>query len=90
VRVTIGRRVASPEELEQPGDYSGPLAELDGPDLEPTGRTVVWLLPPDGSGPVRVASPPWEFGEREDGTLGISNVRAIAASGLRNTMCRDG
>lgn len=74
--VTTGRRVASPGDLVLPGDYSGPLTELEGPDLEPTGRAVVCLLPPDGSGPVRLASPPWEFRECENGALEITDAKA--------------
>jgi len=70
MRVAIARRVASPEELRKPGDYCGPLEEL-GPDLEPTGRKVVVLLSPDGTGPARLASPPWVFTEQADGSLEI-------------------
>lgn len=71
MKVAIGRRVASPEDLERSGDYSGPFPELEGPELEPTGRTVVVLLSPDGTGPARLASPPWVFTEQADGTLEI-------------------
>lgn len=71
MRVAIGRRVASPEDLELAGDYSGPFPELDGLELEPTGRKVVLLLAPDGTGPARLASPPWVFTEQPDGTLEI-------------------
>jgi hypothetical protein len=71
VRVAIGRRVERPEDLTAPGDYCGPIAELEGPELEPTGRTVVLLLSPDGTGPARLASPPWAFTEQEDGSLEI-------------------
>jgi hypothetical protein len=71
VKVAIGRRVASPEDLKRRGDYCGPLDELDGPELEPTGRKVVVLVSPDGTGPARLASPPWVFTEQEDGTLEI-------------------
>jgi hypothetical protein len=71
VRVAIGRRVASPEDLERDGDYCGPIAELDGLELEPSGRMVVVLLSPDGTGPARLASPPWVFREMADGTLEI-------------------
>jgi hypothetical protein len=71
VKVAIGRRVEGPEDLKLAGDYCGPIAELEGPDLEPTGRSVVLLLSPDGTGPVRLASPPWEFREQADGTLEI-------------------
>ena len=71
VKVALGRRVASPEELERPGDHCGPLDELDGPELDPTGRKVVVLLSPDGTGPVRLTSPPWVIKEQDDGTLEI-------------------
>lgn len=71
MRIAISRRVSSPEDLKHPGDYCGPIAELEGPDLEPTGRAVVCILSPDGTGPARLASPPWEFCEQEDGTLEI-------------------
>ena len=71
MRVTLGRRVGSPEYLKRPGDYCGPLAELDAPGLEPTGRKVVVALSPDGGEPARLASPPWVFAEREDGSLEI-------------------
>ena len=69
MRVALGRRVASPEALEKPGDYSGPFPELDAPGLEPTGRKVAVLL--TGTGIARLCSPPWEITEREDGSLEI-------------------
>jgi hypothetical protein len=71
VKVAIARRVASPEDLKRPGDYAGPIDELAGPELEPTGRKIVVLLSPDGTGPARLASPPWVFAEQEDGSLEI-------------------
>lgn len=72
--MTIGRRVRGPEDLEQPGDYCGPLAEVDSLTLTPTGRTAVWAM--TVSGPARLASPPWEFTEQEDGTLSIAEASA--------------
>lgn len=72
--ITLARRVAGPEDLEHPGDYCGPLPELEGPDLTPSGRTAV-LVVPDGPGIVRLASPPWRFAEREDGSLEIADAR---------------
>lgn len=71
MKVALGRRLASPEELRRPGDYSGPFPELDGPELEPTGRQVVVLLSADGTGPKRLVSPPWVIREQEDGSLEI-------------------
>lgn len=88
--ITIGRRVASVEELERPGDYCGPFEEVEGPDLTPSGRTAVWFLlplhegatkfdrPTPGSGLHRITSPPWEFRECPDGSL---EVRASIACG---------
>jgi hypothetical protein len=64
--------------MKLPGDYCGPLAELEGPDLTPSGRTAIWLLAPDGS-PVRLASPPWAFTEQADGTLEIAEAKAVTA-----------
>jgi hypothetical protein len=77
VIVSLGRRVAGPEDLELPGDYCGPLQELDVPGLEPTGRLVVWCLPPDGSGAVRLASPPWVLTEQPDGTLEVASPSPV-------------
>lgn len=73
--ITLARRVAGPEDLQRPGDYCGPLPELEGPDLTPSGRTAV-LVVPDGPGIVRLASPPWEFTEQADGTLAIAEAKA--------------
>jgi hypothetical protein len=75
VTITLSRRVAGPEDLAHPGDYTGPLPELEGPDLTPSGRTAV-LVVPDGPGIVRLASPPWTFRERRDGTLEITKAKA--------------
>lgn len=80
--ITLSRRVAGPEDLQRPGDYAGPLPELEGPDLTPSGRTAV-LVVPDGPGIARLVSPPWEFTEQEDGTLAIAEAKANAlAPGL--------
>jgi hypothetical protein len=78
VILTLARRVAGPEDLERPGDYCGPLPELEGPHLTPSGRTAVWILAPDGS-PARLASPPWEFTEQADGSLAIGEAKAVTA-----------
>ncbi|MGH9088255.1 MAG: hypothetical protein ACRDYZ_09110 [Acidimicrobiales bacterium] len=40
----VGRRVASIAEIEQPGDYCGPVDEVDGDDRH-IGRAVWFLLP---------------------------------------------
>lgn len=74
VILTLARRVAGPEDLERPGDYCGPLPELEGPDLAPSGRTAV-LVVPDGQGIVRLASPPWAFRERRNGTLEVTRAQ---------------
>ena len=72
--ITLARRVAGPEDLARPGDYCGPLPELEGPDLTPSGRTAVMIVP-DGPGIVRLASPPWRFAEQADGSLEITDAR---------------
>jgi len=41
----LGRRVASFDEIERPGDYFGPTDEVDG-DGNATGRRGVWFLLP--------------------------------------------
>jgi hypothetical protein len=83
--LTPGRRVASIDDLAQPGDYSGPadeVREVEG-QLVPAGSTGVWFLlplhegtsmfdrPTPGSGLHRVTSPPWLFRECPDGSLEI-------------------
>jgi hypothetical protein len=73
VILALARRVAGPEDLEHPGDYCGPLPELEGPDLTPSGRTAV-LVVPDGPGIARLASPPWRFAEQPDGTIAIASA----------------
>lgn len=72
----LGRRVAGPEDLERPGDYCGPLEEVDPLLLTPTGRTAVWAM--TGTGPVRLVSPPWQLTEQPDGTLSIAGTKASA------------
>jgi hypothetical protein len=73
----IGRRVNSLDEIERPGDYCGPM-----PDVNGTERSVWFLLPihagadkfdrpTPGSGLHRVAEPPWRFRECADGSLEI-------------------
>jgi hypothetical protein len=71
VIISLARRVAGPEDLERPGDYCGPLAELGVPGLEPTGRTAVWVVPLAGPAVARLVSPPWVLTEQEDGTLRV-------------------
>lgn len=81
-----GRRVATQDDLERPGDYSGPH-----PVHHPDGiRQYVWFLlpthegqdmfdrPTPGSGLHGVSSPPWTFRERPDGSL---EIRASIACG---------
>lgn len=83
--ITKGRRVAQMGEIEQPGDYYGPVRETcSGPkgDDEVKERAAVYfLLPnardPNAAGPQRsvrkVVSPPHVFRECPDGSLEIRN-----------------
>lgn len=76
---TPARRVASFDEIEQGGDYSGPHP-VTYPDGE---RQQVWFLLPvhqgadkydhtgPGDGIHGVSSPPWDFRECPDGSLEI-------------------
>lgn len=84
----IGRRVASLDEIEKAGDYSGPNDEIDAAG-NVVGRGVWFLLPTHegetkfdcptpGSGLHRVSEPPWTFRECDDGSL---EVRASIACG---------
>lgn len=73
------RRVATFEDLEQAGDYTGPHL-VQYPDGD---RPQVWFLlpvhhgagkydrPDEGSGLHGVTSPPWDFRECADGSLEI-------------------
>jgi hypothetical protein len=83
--LTPGRRVASIDDLDQAGDYCGPVDEVHQVDgqLVPTGATGVWFLlpthegkdmfdrPTSGSGLHHVTSPPWVFRECPDGSVEI-------------------
>lgn len=79
--ITPARRVATLDDLERAGDYTGPrlLVDADGNHI---GRQVLFLLPihhgehwgdrPDeGSGIHGVTEPPWTFRECPDGSLEI-------------------
>lgn len=82
MRVTAGRRVASPDGIQRAGDYTGSFPEHDR-DGSPNGVTGVWFLlpvhqgetpfdrPAPGSGLHRVSSPPWDLRECPDGSLEI-------------------
>jgi hypothetical protein len=84
--LTAARRVASRDDLEHAGDYSGPHP-VDYPDGT---RQMVWSLlplhegasmydhPTQGSGLHGVSQPPWEFRECPDGSL---EIRASIACG---------
>jgi hypothetical protein len=70
----IGRRVARLEDIERPGDYSGPHAGWTG------GRPAVFFLkpsvrdpdaPPHARSVQHVVSPPHSFRECPDGSLEI-------------------
>lgn len=77
---SAARRVATFDEVTQPGDYSGPHPITLGDDLE---GHVVWFLlpihrgqtkydrPAEGSGLHGVYEPPWTFRECGDGSLEI-------------------
>ena len=77
--LTSGRRVATFDDIEQAGDYSGPHP-VQYPDGE---RQQVWFLLPvhtgadkfdhtaQGDGVHGVTSPPWTFRECPDGSLEI-------------------
>jgi hypothetical protein len=84
----IGRRVASFDAIERPGDYYGPT-----PVIYPDGERpeVFFLLPTHegrdmfdrptrGSGLHGVSQPPWTFRECPDGSL---EIRASIACGRR-------
>jgi hypothetical protein len=75
------RRVHDLDDLEQPGDYTGPRGLVDH-EGNPIGRQVLFLLPthkgtdkfdrPDKhSGLHGVTEPPWTFRECPDGSLEI-------------------
>lgn len=59
-----GRRVATPDDLEQPGDYCGPVTGWTG------GLPAVFFLKPNGARG-HITSPPHEFVEEDDGTLTV-------------------
>lgn len=77
----IGRRVATFDEIERPGDYCGPRELVNGKG-EHIARQVLFLLPihqgtdkfdrpTRGSGLHGVQEPPWRFRECPDGSLEI-------------------
>jgi hypothetical protein len=85
---TTARRVATLDDIERAGDYSGPH-----PVIYPDGeRPEVWFLlpvhegasmfdrPTRGSGLHGVSSPPWTFRECPDGSLEIRNSIACGRS----------
>jgi hypothetical protein len=85
----IGRRVATVDDLERAGDYTGPT-DVAGYKEEPHERKMVWFLlplhvgatrfdrPTRGSGLHGVTEPPWTFRECPDGSL---EIRASIACG---------
>ena len=76
--ITPGRRVATFDDLDWPGDYTGPHpSQRNGQECK-----VVWFLLPihrgdkfshavTGNGLHAVYEPPWRFRECEDGSLEI-------------------
>jgi len=80
IQVMIGRRVATFDDIERAGDYSGPHPITYGAGDE---RKVVWFLlpthkgsdkfdrPDEHSGLHGVYEPPWTFRECPDGSLEI-------------------
>jgi len=83
--ITVGRRVATMDDLELPGDYALGSVDDDG-DVRPQ----IWFLLPihhgatmydhadEGSGLHGISSPPWTFRECPDGSI---EVRASIACG---------
>lgn len=78
--LTPARRVATFDDIERAGDYTGPHPVSGYPE---GGRPTVWFLlpvhqgagkfgrPTEGSGVHAVTSPPWTFRECGDGSLEI-------------------
>jgi len=89
-KLTQGRRVATFDDLERPGDYCGPImVDVDGVQVP----HVYYLLPihegetkfdrpTEGSGVHGASQPPWRFTEQPDGSLEIRE--SIAAGGDAN------
>lgn len=83
-KLTTGRRVSSIAELEEGGDYCGPITQSDGLPR------IFFLLPgardPEATGGRRsvhsVTSPPWTFRECPDGSV---EVRASILCGRSET-----
>lgn len=76
----IGRRVATVSEIEQPGDYCGPIMGHHHSDPAQD-RPSVLFIPPSGSrSRHRVASPPHVFRECADGSLEIRESIACGVS----------
>lgn len=78
--ISPARRVASFDDLELAGDYTGPHKLESGKDK----RLVVWFLLPvhqgdkfdhkkPGNGVHGVYAPPWTFRECKDGSLEVRN-----------------
>jgi hypothetical protein len=88
VTISPARRVATFDDLERAGDYTGPHPVIRG-DVE---EKVVWFLLPvhagkdrfdhatEGSGVHGVYEPPWTFRECPDGSL---EIRASIGCGLQ-------
>lgn len=79
----VGRIVAGPNDLENPGDYTLPMKDYTG-DLE-----SVFFIKPNGS-KGHISSPPHEFKIEEDGTLTVSPSISNLKSGDKAGETDDG